>query len=103
MSIHISTYYDKENERAEFWVHEELLATLQFQNGLLSEAGINGVTNEAVIEVLIERIKDLNNRAPCRENSIVKTKLQEALFWLEERTRLRVDQGVESTHAPHTS
>ena len=55
----------------------------------------NGTTNEEVLKVLIARVQFLNGKFPCRENSIVITKLEEALMWLEKRTRDRVARGVE--------
>jgi hypothetical protein len=59
----------------------------------------NGVTNETVLAVLINRVRFLNEKMPCRENSIVVTKLEEALMWLEHRTHERQNRGVEGTHA----
>ena len=55
----------------------------------------NGSTNEEVLAALIDRMKYLNNKFPCRENSIVITKLEESLMWLEKRTADRVARGVE--------
>lgn len=57
-----------------------------------------GTTNEAVLQMLIHRMKWLNERMPCRENSIVITKLEESLMWLEQRTAERNARGVEGTH-----
>ena len=57
-----------------------------------------GTTNEAVIEVLIHRIKFLNEKMACRENSLAITKLEEALHWLNARTAERKARGVEGTH-----
>jgi hypothetical protein len=54
-----------------------------------------GTTNEEVLSVLIHRIQTLNFKFPCRENSIVVTKLQEALMWLNFRTQNRISRGVE--------
>ena len=34
----------------------------------------------------------------CRENALAITKLQEALHWLEHRTKSREARGVEGTH-----
>lgn len=56
---------------------------------------VSGTTNEEVLKVIIDRIQILNGKFPCRENSIVITKLQEALMWLEKRTADRVVRGVE--------
>jgi hypothetical protein len=60
-----------------------------------------GTTNEELIEVLIDRIRGLNAAVPCRENSLAITKLEEALHWLESRTKTRVAQRVEGTAAAH--
>lgn len=55
----------------------------------------DGTTNEAVLEVLIDRIQYLNSKFSSRENAIVITHLETALLWLEKRTRDRVKRGVE--------
>ena len=55
----------------------------------------NGTTNEEVLEVLIDRMQYLQNKFPCRENSIVITNLQESLMWLEKRTSDRKKRNVE--------
>jgi hypothetical protein len=55
----------------------------------------DGTTNEEVLAVLIDRLNFLQAKFPCRENAIVITKLQEALMWLNERTKGRVARNVE--------
>ncbi len=72
--------------------------TLLFQQGTVPEAGHNGLTNELLLAVLVHRIKFLNGKFPCRENSLAITKLEEAKMWLEERTRNRIERGVEGKH-----
>ncbi len=57
-----------------------------------------GTTLEELLRVGIERLSDLNSRFSCRENSIAITKMQEALMWLNERTRDREARGVEGKH-----
>ncbi len=57
----------------------------------------DGTTNEEVLLMLIFRIRFLNAKAPCRENAIVLTKLEESLFWLNSRTKDRVERGVIGT------
>jgi len=59
----------------------------------------NGTTNEEVLRVLIDRMQTQNAKLPCRENSIVITKLEESLMWLEKRTADRKARGVEGTPA----
>lgn len=58
----------------------------------------NGTTLEEMLRVVITRLKDLNMRFPSRENSIATTKCEEALLWLNERTRERTARGVEGKH-----
>lgn len=51
-----------------------------------------------VLALLLERIiVSFNDNVPCRENSIVITKLQEARMWLEARTKNRIEREVEGT------
>ena len=71
------------------------IAPISFQQGPVKEAGVNGVTNEALLAILIDRTEQLNKLYPCRENSIAITKMQEALMWFEKRTADRLARGVE--------
>jgi len=77
--------------------------TIQFIEKEVSPEGVletinNGTTNEEVLEMLINRMNHLQGKFPCRENAIVITKLEEALMWLEKRTKDRVKRGVEGKH-----
>lgn len=73
---------------------------IMFQNGPIPEAGVNGVTQEALLAVVIDRLESFQ-KGPysCRENAIALTKIQEAMHWLQHRTLARVARGVEGTHA----
>lgn len=68
---------------------------VEFQHGAVKENGVNGVTSEALLAILIHRTDVLNKRFPCRENAIAITKMQEALMWFEKRTADRKARGVE--------
>ena len=59
----------------------------------------NGTTLEEMLQVSIERLKDLNKRFSCRENLIAITKMEEALLWLNKRTEDRKERGVEGKHS----
>jgi len=65
------------------------------QNGPIKENGINGCQVDTIIEAAKTIIEGLNNKLPCRENSIAITKLDEALMWLEKRKKDREARGVE--------
>jgi len=77
---------------------EESLCVIEFQAGPIPEYGVNGLTNEVLIDVLVERIGRLNKMFPCRENSLAITKLEEANHWLNARTARRQAVGIEGKH-----
>lgn len=60
----------------------------------------DGTTNEEVLAMLIDRLQYLNGKFPCRENSLVITKLEESLMWLNKRTEDRLRRKVEGTNKP---
>ena len=72
---------------------------INFQNGPIKE-GFNGFTNEAILAVLIHRMEGFQSgQFKCRENAIALTHLEEAMMWLQKRTRDRMARGVEGTLA----
>lgn len=71
-----------------------------FQNGGIAEHGVNGISNEALLAVVEDRLLGFQSgQFPSREGAIALTKIQEALMWLHKRTRDRVSRGVEGKHA----
>lgn len=59
----------------------------------------NGAFVEGVIEAARQRLEHYQNtRFRCRENALAITKLEEALHWLDARTRRREREGTEGTH-----
>ena len=76
---------------------------IQFQNGPVGENGVNGVQNEDVLRLVVTRLQALNAAFPCRENSLAITKIEEAIHWLDHRTALRREQGVEGKREAHVS
>lgn len=72
---------------------------LLFQNGPINEVGVNGVTHEALLAVVVDRLRSFQSGPyACRENALALTKLEEGLMWLLQRTRGRMARGVEGTH-----
>jgi hypothetical protein len=75
-----------------------LLCTIRFQNGPVKENGINGVSNEALIAVVLDRLSGAQDgQWKCRENALAITKLEEAVHWLHHRTIERCARNVEGT------
>lgn len=72
---------------------------LSFQNGPIAEVGVNGITQEALIAICIDRLRSFQaGPYACRENALALTKLEEAQMWLLSRTRARMARNVEGTH-----
>jgi hypothetical protein len=70
-----------------------------FQNGPINEVGANGLTHEAVLAIVIDRMQSFQaGPYACRENALALTKLEEAIMWLKARTEGRMLRGVEGTH-----
>lgn len=76
-----------------------ILGVVQFQKGPVNEAGVNGVMNEDLIAMVIDRLQDFQESPyKCRENAVAITKLEEALMWLGKRTADRERRNVEGTN-----
>lgn len=77
-------------------------STVLFQNGPIDVDGngINGVTHEALLAILCDRLRGFQ-KGPhaCKANACALTHLEEALHWLQQRTIERMRRGVEGTHA----
>jgi hypothetical protein len=72
---------------------------VEFQNGPIKEVGVNGVTNEALLAIVIDRLQGFQKgQFQCRENAIALTHLEDAMHWLQHRTNERLKRGVEGTH-----
>jgi len=75
------------------------LCYIHFQEGPCNEAGVNGVGNEDLINMVIDHLEHFQkSEFKCRENAMAITKLEEALLWLRKRTMQREARGVEGTH-----
>jgi len=71
-------------------------SVIVFQHGPRNETGSTaGVTDQAVLSVLIDRMKCFNaGPYGCRENALALTKMEEALHWMRARAEERRSRGV---------
>ena len=83
-------HFEKEEEQ-----HNEVLQFIE--KDIAMNTINNGTTNEEVLAVLIDRLRFLGEKLPCRENAIAITRCEEALLWLNKRTADRQARGVEGT------
>lgn len=70
-----------------------------FQNGPIKECGVNGITQEVLLAILIDRLEGFQ-RGPyaCHDNQMALDALQTARLFLHKRTMDRLARGVEGTH-----
>lgn len=86
--------------REDFPIHitdDKNLISFKIQNGAIKENGVNGCQVDTIIEAAMLMLMGLNEKFPCRENSMAITKLDEALLWLLRRKINREKRGVEGT------
>lgn len=73
--------------------------SIVFQNGPIGEVGTNGLTQEALLAIVIDRLESFQNGPyACTENADALKSTRDALAFLQERTNNRVERGVEGTH-----
>jgi len=73
---------------------------IRFQKGPIQEAGVNGVSQEALLAIVIDRLRSFQaGEYKCRDNACALTHCEEAMMWLQKRTRDRMARGVEGTSA----
>lgn len=69
---------------------------INFQKGGVAEAGVNGVTVEALLRICAHRLECAQKGPfPCDENEDALTHIAQALTALLNRTRARAARGVE--------
>ena len=73
-----------------------VLGGASFQNGPIQEYGVNGITQEVLLSIVIDRLRSFQaGPFACRANAIALTHCEDALMWLQRRTQDRIKRGVE--------
>lgn len=71
-------------------------ADIHFQNGPIPENGVNGITSEALLAVVIDRLRGFQSGPfACDENAQALVNAKQSLHWLQQRTIQRRRRGVE--------
>lgn len=75
---------------------------IAFQNGPIAEAGVNGLTQEVLLAIVVDRLESFQ-RGPfkCKDNEDALQMIKGGMTCLKKRTLRRLEQGVEGTHAQH--
>lgn len=75
-----------------------ILCALRFQDGAIAEVGVNGVTHEALLTIVGDRLEAFQSGPyACAENAEALTHIRSALTVLHARTQKRQARGVEGT------
>lgn len=81
-------------------IPNQLASQINFQNGAIAEVGTNGLTHEALLAIVEDRLEAFQ-RGPyaCDDNHKALTAVRDAIWYLKQRTIARVRRGVEGTMA----
>jgi hypothetical protein len=70
-----------------------------FQNGPIPQHGVNGVTQEVLLAIVIDRLRAFQaGPFACAENAEALAHAEASLAALKKRTQARMNRGVEGTH-----
>lgn len=84
------------NHHYSILVKGEEVLKIRFQDGAIHEAGINGISNEVLLAVVIDRLRGFQSGAfKTKQGACALTHIEEALMWLHNRTWERLARGVE--------
>lgn len=73
--------------------------TFNFQKGGIQEVGVNGLTHEVLLAIVIDRLEHFQKGPfPCGENAEALKHINRAMACLKQRTENRLARGVEGTH-----
>lgn len=77
----------------------EVFTEIRFQNGPIQEAGVNGISNEALLAIVYDRLQAFQaGKYACDENAAALRAVDRALGCLKQRTERRLARGVEGTN-----
>lgn len=72
---------------------------IEFQNGAIGEVGVNGISQEALLAILEDRLAGFQGgKFACQENETALIYIRAAQAILAARTTKRLERGVEGTH-----
>jgi hypothetical protein len=71
---------------------------IEFQKGPLGENPPNGLSNEALLAIVEDRLTGFQGgKFACHENQMALDSVRAAMQWLRDRTARRVAAGIEGT------
>ncbi len=95
--FYLITGYDSESNMSAIQVSDS--TPILFQNGPIKEFGVNGVTQEALAAIIIDRLRSFQAGPFAGDyNARALQCFEDGLNWLQQRTKDRIARGVEGTH-----
>lgn len=72
---------------------------IEFQNGPIKEFGVNGISNESLLAIVIDRLRGFQSgEYACADNQVALESAEYCLNMLQKRTKDRLSRGVEGTN-----
>ncbi|NDM09805.1 hypothetical protein [Acinetobacter baumannii] len=90
-------HYYKISPNVEVQNANDFEISIHFQDGPISDHGVNGVTSEALLKILIHRTKILDENFPSEFNKQAIVHMESALKEFNKRTEERRASGVADT------
>lgn len=85
--------------KEDVYTYKTATHNLKFQKGDPQTEGRNGLTDEELLIIMIDRAREWSKgEFATRENSISLTHLENALLWKQKRTRERATRNVLGTY-----
>ena len=82
------------------WKHAKASCDIRFQNGPIAEEGVNGISQEALLAIVEDRLVGFQSGPyATADNAEALEHIRAAQECLHRRTRERLARGVEGTHA----
>lgn len=76
------------------WAANAMSGAVHFQMGNPKETGLNGLTTEAILAILIHRTQVIDSKVPCRENKTAIEFMKRALETFTSRKLDRIARQV---------
>ncbi len=98
-ACHRYTITGPENRLPEVGMVPAFQVKIRFQNGPIKEVGTNGITHEALLAILADRLEGFQSGPyACEDNAEALAHIKAAQEVLQRRTKARLARGVEGTH-----
>lgn len=92
-------FHAKSNPSADAFNNDDTCLKVLFQNGPIKEAGVNGITQEALLAIIEDRLVGFQSGPyACADNAEALDHIRAAMECLQRRTKARIARGVEGTH-----